>query len=67
VVAARIQGAGLGLSLVRRIVEGHDGQITVRSAPGQGSEFTISIPVASGDATEPLAASPASAEPAQSS
>lgn len=67
VVAARIQGAGLGLSLVRRIVEGHDGQITVRSAPGQGSEFTISIPVASGDATEPLAASQASAEPAQSS
>lgn len=66
-VAARIQGAGLGLSLVRRIVEDHGGRITVRSAPGQGSEFTISIPVAGGAATEPLAASQPGTEPAQSS
>ena len=67
VVAARIQGAGLGLSLVRRIVEGHGGQITVQSAPGHGSEFTITLPVVSGEATEPLAASQPSGEPAESS
>ena len=67
VVSARIQGAGLGLSLVRRIVEGHDGQITVRSEAGRGSEFTITIPVATVGGTEPMTASNPDAEPAQSS
>ncbi len=47
VVAAQIQGAGLGLSLVQRIVEAHGGRITVRSAPGTGSEFTVHLPSAS--------------------
>lgn len=46
VIAAQIQGAGLGLSLVKRIVDGHGGRITVRSAPGEGSEFTVHLPVA---------------------
>jgi signal transduction histidine kinase len=67
VVAARIQGAGLGLSLVRRIVEGHDGQITVKSAPGQGSEFAVSIPAAAANASDPIPASAPTAEPAQPS
>jgi signal transduction histidine kinase len=36
-------GSGVGLSLVRRIVELHGGQITLRSAPGVGTvaEFTL--------------------------
>jgi signal transduction histidine kinase len=40
-------GAGLGLSISRRIVEAHGGQITVRSEPGQGTTFTFTLPVAS--------------------
>ena len=47
VIAARIQGTGLGLSLVQRIVRAHGGSITVRSEPGNGSEFTVALPVAS--------------------
>ncbi len=48
VVAAQIQGAGLGLSLVRRLVEAHGGRIAVTSAKGSGSEFVVHLPVASG-------------------
>jgi signal transduction histidine kinase len=38
------RGLGLGLSLVRAIVEAHGGAVDVRSAPGQGSTFTVSLP-----------------------
>jgi signal transduction histidine kinase len=39
------KGSGLGLSLVRHIVHAHGGQVTVDSAPGEGSKFTIALPV----------------------
>ena len=39
-------GAGLGLSISRRIVEAHGGQLVVRSQVGQGTTFTFTMPVA---------------------
>jgi hypothetical protein len=39
------QGTGLGLSLAQRIVEGHGGRIQASSGPGQGSQFTIRLPL----------------------
>jgi signal transduction histidine kinase len=46
--AKRYQGAGLGLALTRRIAEGHGGQVSVRSAPGEGSTFRAVLPRQSG-------------------
>lgn len=37
-------GVGLGLALARRIVEAHDGSITVQSVPEQGSTFRVTVP-----------------------
>jgi len=39
------KGSGLGLSLVRHIVNAHGGDVQVDSAPGQGSRFIIALPV----------------------
>jgi signal transduction histidine kinase len=52
VVSAQIQGAGLGLSLVRRIVDAHGGRSGVESAPRKGSVFTVTLPIARGEAAE---------------
>jgi len=40
------RGLGLGLSVVKAVVEAHGGAATVASAPGQGSEFTVTLPAA---------------------
>jgi two-component system sensor histidine kinase/response regulator len=41
------QGAGLGLSIVRGLSEVHGGQVMVASEPGEGSRFTVLLPLAS--------------------
>jgi signal transduction histidine kinase len=51
-----IQGSGLGLSIVRAIVEGHGGTVSVESAPDKGATFTVHLPMSGSDGS-PLAAS----------
>ncbi len=38
------KGTGLGLAIVHKIIEAHNGNVKVRSVPGQGTTFTIDIP-----------------------
>jgi signal transduction histidine kinase len=41
-----IRGSGIGLTIVKKIVEDHGGQLTLESMPGEGSEFTVRLPIA---------------------
>ncbi len=43
---AGIRGSGIGLTIVKKIVEDHGGSLTLDSMPGEGSTFTVRLPVA---------------------
>jgi signal transduction histidine kinase len=43
----KVQGSGLGLPIVRKIVDAHDGRIDLNSAPGSGTRFRVTLPVSS--------------------
>ena len=43
--SSSVAGAGLGLSLVKWIAAQHHGSATVTSRPGEGSTFTVTIPI----------------------
>ena len=46
------EGSGIGLSLVRELVNAHGGTIDVQSVEGEGSTFTVTLPCGSGHLTE---------------
>jgi signal transduction histidine kinase len=41
---AEYRGTGVGLSIVRKVIENHNGYISARGLPGEGSEFEIFLP-----------------------
>ncbi len=45
-------GTGIGLALVKHIVEGHSGKIYINSIPGEGSTFTLEFPVLKEESAE---------------
>ena len=44
---SKTMGAGLGLTMAHQIIANHDGDIRIRSNPGQGTEVTIRLPIPS--------------------
>jgi len=54
VLAAGIPGTGLGLTIVREVVEQAGGKIWVMSRPGAGSSFTVTLPLSGTAAAEPM-------------
>lgn len=42
---SRAQGTGLGLAVVRAVIEAHEGSVALESSPGQGSTFILKLPL----------------------
>ena len=47
-------GTGLGLAIVRHVAQVHGGEVTVDSREGEGSTFTLYLPLANGGPTRPV-------------
>jgi PAS domain S-box-containing protein len=45
-ITTKPQGTGLGLTIVRQIVAAHKGTLNYRSTPGEGTTFTLQLPIA---------------------
>jgi PAS domain S-box-containing protein len=62
-LARKFEGTGLGLAMVKQLVELHGGALAVQSATGQGSSFTVWLPIhaSSGPTAEPRVPEPAPA------
>ena len=43
-ISTKEEGTGVGLTIVKQIIEGHDGRVDVESNPGQGTKFSIVLP-----------------------
>ena len=42
--AAQLSGSGIGLAVAAELAQAHDGQLTARSQPGEGTELTLTVP-----------------------
>jgi signal transduction histidine kinase len=44
IVNLNVQGVGIGLALVKRVIERHGGSVSVESSVGEGSRFSLRLP-----------------------
>jgi CheY-like chemotaxis protein len=58
-------GSGLGLAMVHNIIRDHGGSVTVDSVLGEGTSFTVLLPIASGASESERPPSPVAAQPAE--
>ncbi len=49
-----VKGSGLGLSIVKHIIEAHQGKVTVESELGKGSTFVLHLPTDAGSMPKPV-------------